>query len=411
MTGVHVPLDRRRIVPVVATALLLGLGTVVDVGQLSTRWQLPAYLTVSALAVAALVRRSTPLAVGAVAASFVVTVVSDAVLPVVAGDPTSVGDSPGIVELAALLLLLVQRWRVAAGLADRLLVAATVAVVLVLPLRTENLPRDVADSRAVLDNMIIFAGFLTVAVTVGVALRAQDARRRTAVAQVRRDERAEIARELHDVVAHHVTGIVVATQGARVVAAQQASPQVDAALRAIEDSGAQALAAMRTLVGVLRTEVDTAGPSPVPAIADLDELVDRFRALGAVGHVELDVLLDDPVPPGPELQAAAYRVAQEALTNASRHAPGAADVRIAVASTAGAIEVEVTNSAGGRVPPPGEQSARGGGFGLVGMRERVEALGGSFSARSRADGGWTVHARMPLRAPRAAEPPVPAEAR
>lgn len=150
MTGVHVPIDRRRIVPVVATALLLGLTAWAAADQLGTAWQLPGFLAVAALAVAGLVRRSTALTVAAVAASLAVTVVSDAVLPVDMSSPDFVPDSFGLVEAAALVLLLVQRWRTA--------------------------------------------------------------------------------------------GIVVATQGARVVAAQQASPPVEAALRAIEDSGAQALA-------------------------------------------------------------------------------------------------------------------------------------------------------------------------
>ncbi len=407
----------RRMLPRTALALLLGLFAWMDSDGLSTWWQLVGFLTVAALALVGLARRSTVLIAVAVAASLVVTVATDAVLTVDTDLRADfVPDSFGLVEAAALLLVVVDRWRVAVRPADRLLAAAAVGAVIALPLRVQDLPWRITDSRAVLDTMVVLVALLAIAVSVGAALRAQDTRRRTAVAAVRRDERAEIARELHDVVAHHVTGIVVATQGARVVAAGQVAPPVDAALRAIEDCGAEALAAMRRLVGVLRTEAgtgsdaagsDAAGPdaepaglrSPVPVLADLDDLVRRFRETGAVGGVELDVLLDDRYRPGLDLQAATYRVVQEALTNACRHALGAAHVGITVATTTGVLEIQVSNSAGGRTSSPGEPVARPGrpaGFGLVGMRERVEALGGFFTAGPWADGGWTVHATVPL---------------
>jgi signal transduction histidine kinase len=426
MMGRPLPVVRGT-APRIALVLLLGLFAWMDSAVLSTWWQLPGFLVVAALALVGLARRSATLIAVAVAASLAMTVVTDAVL-VVETDVRAdfIPDSFGLVEVAALLLVVVDRWRVVARPADRLLVAAAVAAVIALPLRVTDLPWRITDSRAVLDTTVVLVAFVALAAAVGTALRAQDTRRRTAVAAVRRDERAEIARELHDVVAHHVTGIVVATQGARVVAAGRVAPPVDTALQSIEDCGAEALAAMRRLVGVLRTEVDAAtgaapaGPlSPVPVLSDLDELVRRFRETGAVGHVELDVLLDDRYRPGLDLQAATYRVVQEALTNACRHALGAARVEIAVVSTTGVLEIQVSNSAGARTTPPGEPVAPGGdtgrpvGFGLVGMRERVEALGGFFTAGPRADGGWTVHATIPLPAsPLAASPlaaqPLPA---
>ncbi len=388
----------------------LGLAALLDADIHDRSWPLAVFLAVSGLALAPLVRpgpRTPVLAAAAVTGSLVAT----AVLVARADHDFS------LLETGALLLLLVDRWRVARRPGDWALVVGTVTALMVLPLRSAVSEPDIAREYAGTGLAMLLG--VTLAVIVATVLRGQDAHRAAAVAAVRRAARAEIARELHDVVAHHVTGIVVATQAARTVAADGAGPPATTALAAIEDSGSQALGAMRRLVGVLRTDdgtgEDTAGQTgdgadprtPTPTLSDLDELVSRFRDSGAAGRVDLDVLLDDRCRPAPELQAAAYRVIQEALTNASRHAAGAARVQVGVTAVAGGVlEIEVTNTAGRPAPAaaaghggPGTLGGLGGGFGVIGMRERAQALGGHLAAGPRHDGGWTVHATIPMPPP------------
>jgi signal transduction histidine kinase len=396
--------------------LPLALAAFIDVAtEFSDRpsWRLLIFFTVAGIALAAVLRIGShvrTLAASAVALSLVGTVLFIA----------DGGDNLGLVEIGALLLLLIDRWRMADRMADGALIVATIMALLALPVRnaTGDSPFDVT---SIIEWGVLMLAVVALAVAVAVVLRGQDTQRTVAIAMVRRAERAEIARELHDVVAHHVTGMVVATQAARVVTAAGAPPPVDAALVAIEDSGLQALGAMRRLVGVLRTDVDGPGErprSPAPRLSDLDELVCRFRETAAIDDVEFDVLLDDRVRLDPDLQATAYRVVQESLTNVTRHAFGAARVWIAVTVTAGGVlEIEVTNLAGQPSPAgAGIQGAAtdylgGGGFGLIGMRERVQALGGYLIAGPRAGGGWSVYATVPLAAPHTLDMPAFAEPR
>ncbi|GAA0225253.1 hypothetical protein GCM10009539_08110 [Cryptosporangium japonicum] len=217
------------------------------------------------------------------------------------------------------------------------------------------------------------------AVGVGLGLRALDVRRRAAREAVRRQERLELARELHDVVAHHVTGIVVQAQAAQLRSAPPAS--VRGALAGIEASGTDALAAMRRLVGVLRTPGD-AGQAAAPE--ELDDLLDRWRG----PRLRRDVATGEwPA----EVRGTVYRVVQEALTNVSRHAPDAGSVSVSVAADGPRLVVDVTDDA----PAVSSRPAREG-YGLVGMRERVESLGGVLRAGPRDAGGWSVRATIPL---------------
>jgi signal transduction histidine kinase len=234
------------------------------------------------------------------------------------------------------------------------------------------------------------------AAAIGLVLREIDTRRRAAVEDTRSAERMELARELHDVVAHHVTGIVVAAQAAAVVA--RTSPDdVDRALAAIEAAGTDALTAMRRMVGVLRGQDTEGARTPGAELAEVCTLVHRFDPDARLVRLTTDPGLEHAVLP-PGVAATGYRVVQEALTNVRRHAPEVATVEVDVRIREEALLVSVRNDG---VPhtPVGARTASSG-FGLVGMGERVTALDGTLAAGPTAPGVWTVSARLPLRGAR-----------
>jgi signal transduction histidine kinase len=234
------------------------------------------------------------------------------------------------------------------------------------------------------------------AVAVGLVLREIDTRRRAALDDVRSAERMELARELHDVVAHHVTGIVVAAQAAAVVA--RTSPDdVDRALAAIETAGTDALSAMRSMVGVLRGQDTEGARTPGAELREVATLVQRFDPDQLLVKLTTDPGLEHAVLPA-GVAATGYRVVQEALTNVRRHAPEAATVEVDVRIREGALLVTVRNDGVPLVP----SGPRGGasGFGLAGMAERVTALDGRLAAGPTAPGVWTVSAWLPLRGTR-----------
>ncbi|MEV7122595.1 sensor histidine kinase [Kitasatospora griseola] len=231
---------------------------------------------------------------------------------------------------------------------------------------------------------VVFASLMmTLPWLVGTALREQRSYAELAARQALTDERLRIARELHDVVAHHLTVIAVRAEVARAVAA--ADPQeAERTLALVGTAGRTALTEMRRMLGVLRSPGDGAELGSAPGLADLPAL-----ANGAGPRVELSVDPGPPLPPGVEL--AVYRIVQEALTNVVRHA-GSADCRVHLSRTdPEAVEFEVVNDAPAR--PPSRRP--GGGHGLVGMRERAAMCGGTLSAGPLATGGFRVHARLP----------------
>lgn len=203
------------------------------------------------------------------------------------------------------------------------------------------------------------------------------------------DERVRIARELHDVVAHNVSLMVVQAQAV----AASASDRDRAALDGLADTGRAAMTEMHRMLGVLRVDGDGAERAPQPGVDDLEALVDRARAAG------LDVGLEvegeaRPLPPTVDLTA--YRIVQEALTNVVKHAGGAA-AGIVVRYGAEALELRVENGAGrGDHGAGGNGAANGGGHGLAGMRERVGLFGGRLEAGPREGGGFAVRAVLPL---------------
>jgi len=208
---------------------------------------------------------------------------------------------------------------------------------------------------------------------------------------VRQDERLAVARELHDVVAHHITGIVVQAQAAQILARTGSDDpgRLAASLADIEAAGSDALTSLRRVVGLLRDAEDASPVTPGPEA--LGTLVGRFESRG--GPAARLRLPDDGAAWPPEVTTTVYRVVQEALTNITRHAPHARLVTVDVSRTPEAVVVEVSDDA-----PPSPGLRPGGGYGLIGMRERVEALGGTLRAGPRPEAGWTVLAALPLAA-------------
>jgi signal transduction histidine kinase len=208
----------------------------------------------------------------------------------------------------------------------------------------------------------------------------REAEARSAVA----DERARIARELHDVVAHSVSVMVVQAQaGPRLLDDRGAA---GSAFRSIEAAGREALVELRRLLGILRTADEQLAVGPQPGLASLRSLVEQVEGAGLPVTVRVE---GEPValPPGVDLSA--YRIVQEALTNTLKHA-GPADAEIVVRYGPAALELEVLDSGGG---PNGHS---GTGHGLIGMRERAALYGGSLEAGARAPRGYAVRARLPL---------------
>ncbi len=200
-------------------------------------------------------------------------------------------------------------------------------------------------------------------------------------------ERARIARELHDIIAHHLSVVVLHAAGAR--ACGRADPET---LREIEQSGRQALTETRRLFGVLRDPEEETGRAPQPGISELPALAASLRAAGL--EVSLSIDGDHAALP-PAVNVSAYRIVQEALTNVLKHAgPARAEVTVSCADSA--VTIEVTDDGPGNPAPP----ALTGGQGLAGMRERVALFGGDLRAGPRPCGGFTVRARLP-----AGEPP------
>ena len=216
------------------------------------------------------------------------------------------------------------------------------------------------------------------------------------------DERARIARELHDVVAHHVS-VMVIQAGAAQATLRPGDPGAEAAgqsLEAIRQTGREALAELRRMLGLLRadvaldpteTEPADADLAPQPGLSDLGALVDRMTEAGLI----VDFEAGDPrrIPPGVDLSA--YRVIQEALTNVLRHAGAGAHARVSVAYDPVALTLEVVDDGAGRRTTT---EHAGVGHGLVGMRERVALFSGTLEAGPLPEGGFRVRARFPLAA-------------
>lgn len=214
--------------------------------------------------------------------------------------------------------------------------------------------------------------------------RQQDETRRKAVAE----ERARIARELHDVISHDVSLMVLQASVERHASGADHDPRGQT-LASIEATGREALAELRRMLGVLRRSDDAAPLEPQPGLAQLPELVDAARAAGLPVSLVVD---GDRQPLTAGLDLAAYRIVQESLTNAAKHAPGR-PVTATVRYQPGGLELEIIDHG----PPSKTAAIPSSGHGLVGMRERVALYGGSLEAGADpVTGGFRVRARIPL---------------
>ena len=217
------------------------------------------------------------------------------------------------------------------------------------------------------------------------AVQAQEAHELDA-ARAAAEERRRIAREMHDVVAHSVSVMVVQAGGARRIVERDPRRAVEAAAH-IEDVGREALTEMRRLLGVLHHGEEEAERAPQPTLRELDRLIERSRAAGL--PVTLEVT-GDPQPLAPGKDLAAYRVIQEALTNAIKHA-GAAPTSVTVRWEPSHLQLQIVDRGATAM-----NGTNGSGHGLVGMEERMRLYDGSLRAGPLAGGGFEVTARLPL---------------
>jgi signal transduction histidine kinase len=306
-------------------------------------------------------------------------------LTVLLWDRTDYNELWGLAESSALLgvLMVVSR----RGRSDWALPAVGVVLLAVgvLPLRAGS------------ESIVITFGLIqalagAAAIGIGIYLRTLEGNRQRAVDAIRAEQRTEFARDLHDFIAHHVTGIVVQAQGARFIA-EQDPQRVLLALEQIEQAGAETMASMRRMVGVLRDpdSKPDAPLAPVSGVSDLETLVGQFDAAGGPSarlHVDGE-LAGLPV----EVSTSAYRVVMEALTNVRQHAREASSVDVWLTRTPLQLMVRVRNDGpAARTPTVRERP----GYGLVGLAERVRAVGGRITAGPGVGGGWIVDAVLPL---------------
>ena len=311
-------------------------------------------------------RRTHPL--GAVAASFGLLTVVD-VVRILAGEGavllTSIG---GVLVLAYSLF----RW--GAG-REAVIGFGVILVWLAVSL--------VADPTSLADAVAAYAFFLFSA-ALGAAIRYHARTRFRDIDEAKTREREQLARELHDTVAHHVSGIAIQAQAGRAVAASDPERAVEA-LVTIENAATRTLTELRTMVGVLRTSQDTEF-APQLGVADLERLT---CGLEARPHVQV-TLSGELKDLSPAVGAAIYRLAQESITNARRHARHATRVTVVVVGNAEGVRLTVDDDGA-----PSTADGGTAGYGLVGMQERTTLLGGTFQAGPAADRGWRVQATLP----------------
>lgn len=287
----------------------------------------------------------------------------------IAAEPQAVGLYTGLILLV--LVYALPRW--GSG-REIVLGGAVILAALALSAVTDGTPPG---------EQVVGLGFLLVPGVIGASVRLRATTRQRQLEHVRSRERERLARELHDTVAHHVSAMVINAQAGRVVAHTDPAAAVEA-LETVEEEGARTLEDMRAIVAALRDGGAGADLAPPAGVADLERLA---HAPG--GRLRVDLVLEghlDALPPA--VDSAVYRIVQESLTNAMRHAVGATTVVVQVTGEPYVVRVVVRDD--------GARSGRGrGGYGLAGLRERAALLGGALRAGPSADGGWRVEAELP----------------
>jgi len=306
---------------------------------------------------------------------------------------TGYGAGWKLAETAVLLLLLavVTRW-----LSPREL--AWVLPPLVCAVTLWPLPLVAGES--LLESVGVIAFWLLPAagaVAAGAYPRRQEARRESAVAAACGAQRLRLSHDLHDFVAHDISGIVVRAQAARFVAATDPA-QALLALERIEEAGLRALAATDRAVRMLR-DAEAPATDPSPGLAELPALVAEFASAGAMRtQVDIPTAIEDTL--SREAGLVAYRIVVEALTNIRRHAPDASHTDVRLTRTAAGVEIRVTNDRGSRPGSIRRHLSRRGGLGLPGLTELARALGGTLTAGPHDPGGWRLTAVLPATSPK-----------
>lgn len=255
--------------------------------------------------------------------------------------------------------------------------------VIILAALTLGLITDTENAGDVIGGVLV----TTLPVGLGVSIRLRSAVRVQRLDQARMHEREQLARELHDTVAHHVSGIAIQAQAGRFLASTGSLDGAASTLAVIEEEASRALAEMRSMIGLLRAGDRSPEMAPQPDIAAIARLATGAHRDGPEIHVELVGDLDRLRP---AVEAAVYRMAQESITNALRHARHATRVDVRVCGDADAVRLTVRDD--GDAGPVGSNGA---GFGLVGMAERATLLGGTLDAGPGPNAGWTVQAVIP----------------
>ena len=231
------------------------------------------------------------------------------------------------------------------------------------------------------------------AAAVGWYLRSLDVRRTRSVEQARQAQRAQLARDLHDYVAHDISGMLAQAQAGQVIAEREPAAAA-AAFRRIERAGQEALASMDRAVQMLHEESD-AEHGPLTTSASLADLIETVVRFSEIGGPQVQLAIDSALTAPRELIDTAHRVVVEALTNVRRHSPSATQVAVEVHRTGRELVVSVRDDGTSYSP---RSLDRHGGHGLPGLAERVEALGGSFTAGPAEPSGWLVRAVLPFEA-------------
>ena len=318
------------------------------------------------LCVLSMWRRTHPLAMVTLAFGAMVLL---QVASLVAAPRTPVGLYTGVVVLA--LVYALPRW----GSGREVVLGGTV-ILAAFPLLAAT------DGSPVVDQVVGFA-FLLLPAVIGAAVRFQATARQRQLERMRSRERERLARELHDTVAHHVSAIVIRAQAGRVLAGTDPAAALEA-LEGVEEEGARTLEEMRAMVAALRDGGAGAELAPPAGVADLERLV-----LAPGGRLRVDLKLNGELNAlSPALDAAVYRIVQESVTNAMRHAVDATEVVVRVTGEPQTVRVTVRDD--------GARAGRGrDGYGLAGLRERAALLGGGLRAGPGADQGWQVEAELP----------------
>jgi len=309
---------------------------------------------------------------------------SGTVAMIATSDPAGFSTSIGIGESFVLVILIVIMFRRAAGRSGWLQVALLVIALLCVPLRV--LSPDTATFE------VLFLAATGCALAAGAVLRNLDSERQLALAVATQNERDGLARDLHDDFTNRVTGMILMVQAMR-RSADSPHSELDDELARVEAAGAEALGSMRRWVATLRAgDVETNRELGAMRIADIGGLVAQWEATSHRGRARLvdSTRVAVPLP----IQTTVYRIVQEAITNASRHAPTATWLDVSISDNESTLSVRVLNpqeAALGVDPVPGSA-----GLGILGMKERAAAVGGSVDAGPADSATWSVTATIPL---------------